>query len=965
MKKFIFPFYIACLCFFSMNNLQSQTWDKAFPSQSIQDVLESSDSTLLIFGFNGSSSSYLSRLDTLGDPIWEYQFPFLLSPNLKTMVETNEGDILVGGVANGAPIVFKFSATGTLLWTQSETFDNPIIPGWPDAAVLLEQIQVLETGNIQVFIKTPSGVLFRVFLDSEGNLMEDLGAVEFETFPGVLSIIHEIFTQDGGVCLLGNIVSNTDPEGTYPATKILKYDANGVLEWEHQNDATQFVFNPEYLSRNIIELPQGGYAYAHSTFHYENGDSTRTITLTRLNEAGQLIWEESYNEFDSDDVGMNVRYTANGHFIIAGYEKRDLVIIRTDGTGQMLHKEFHGTIWNDYGRRIKELQNGGFVVAAVYNTDSPITPGTTHLLRTNYWGALDRSFITGNVTIDIDEDCIADSDTMGLHNWIVVAEGVEEDYYDLTSANGDYLIKTDTGEYNVSVISPNDYWEFCESNVSVSLPSYGDTSYVDFQAKAVTNCPAMFVDIATPILRRCFEATYSVFYCNQGTIAAEDSYVEVTLDQHFTVIDSSIPVASQDGTTYTFDLGTVDVQECDFFEIDILVDCEIDGLELGQIHCAEAHIFPDTLCSPLDSLWDGSDIIVDAFCQGDSILFYIRNVGEGNMETPQEYIIIEDHIIFMQEPYQLPSGQEIEISVPTDGIAYRLETSQNPGHPIGNKPSVNVVGCNVEEIPNFLLGFWNSYPDDDAIPFLSIDCQQNVGSFDPNDKRAFPRGHGNENFIEANTEIEYIIRFQNTGTDTAFTVVIEDILSEYLDITTIQPGASSHSYIFDIEDGRNMKFTFNNILLPDSIVNEAKSHGFVKFKVQQIPDNPIGTIIENKAAIFFDYNSPIITNTVFHEIGEDFIEVNIVSTNDDLPHEEKRVLVHPNPFSDVTIFIVKGVENSLLEFTLFDIQGRELSRESHHQNNFKFLRKGLAEGLYFYRIEAEGRLLDAGKIVIK
>ena len=337
------------------------------------------------------------------------------------------------------------------------------------------------------------------------------------------------------------------------------------------------------------------------------------------------------------------------------------------------------------------------------------------------------------------------------------------------------------------------------------------------------------------------------------------------------------------------------------------------------------------------------------------------------MESEQEYIIIEDHIILLQEPFQLPSGGEIEIPVPTDGIAYRLEAEQSAGHPIGNMPSINVEGCNTTGANEFIMGFWNEYPEDDVANFISIDCQSNIGSYDPNDKRSQPAGYGEDNLIAQNTDIEYHIRFQNTGTDTAFTVVVEDVLSSALDISSVVPGASSHPYEFDIDNGRKLKFTFNDILLVDSTTNEVASNGFVKFRVSQMPDLPLsgwGTRIYNDAEIYFDFNAPITTNQSYLKVGRHFIE-NYISSTFDVNEEEKRVLIHPNPFSNETIFTVKGTENTPLEFTLFDVQGRELRREVHRQNSFKFLRNGLAEGLYFYRIKTEGRMLDAGKVVVQ
>lgn len=144
-----------------------------------------------------------------------------------------------------------------------------------------------------------------------------------------------------------------------------------------------------------------------------------------------------------------------------------------------------------------------------------------------------------------------------------------------------------------------------------------------------------------------------------------------------------------------------------------------------------------------------------------------------------------------------------------------------------------------------------------------------TGSYDPNDK---------QNLIADSTfsgpvyigddQFHYFIRFQNTGTDTAFTVVVKDELEPNLDITTLQPLAASHAYNLTIEDERTLVFTFNNILLVDSVTNEPASHGFLSFKIDLVDNLPLGTVIENQAGIYFDFNPPIITNMVVNTISE-------------------------------------------------------------------------------------------------
>jgi uncharacterized repeat protein (TIGR01451 family) len=112
----------------------------------------------------------------------------------------------------------------------------------------------------------------------------------------------------------------------------------------------------------------------------------------------------------------------------------------------------------------------------------------------------------------------------------------------------------------------------------------------------------------------------------------------------------------------------------------------------------------------------------------------------------------------------------------------------------------------------------------------------------------------------AGKNIDYTIRFQNTGTDTAFNIVITDTLNEDLQANTLQMVTSSHNCKTTVKNNI-IFFEFLNILLPDSNVNEPKSHGFISFKIKPKVTVAVNTTIPNKAAIYFDYNAPVITNT--------------------------------------------------------------------------------------------------------
>ncbi|HHH49853.1 MAG TPA: PKD domain-containing protein, partial [Saprospiraceae bacterium] len=139
-------------------------------------------------------------------------------------------------------------------------------------------------------------------------------------------------------------------------------------------------------------------------------------------------------------------------------------------------------------------------------------------------------------------------------------------------------------------------------------------------------------------------------------------------------------------------------------------------------------------------------------------------------------------------------------------------------------------------------------------------------AFDPNDKQVVParsiEGVYDKNYTLFSEKLEYTVRFQNTGNDTAFTVVIRDYLDINLDWNTFEPGVASHPYRTTVHPDGLVEFIFEDILLPDSIVNEIGSHGFVNFKIKAKPDLENYTEINNSASIYFDFNPPIFTNSI-------------------------------------------------------------------------------------------------------
>lgn len=114
--------------------------------------------------------------------------------------------------------------------------------------------------------------------------------------------------------------------------------------------------------------------------------------------------------------------------------------------------------------------------------------------------------------------------------------------------------------------------------------------------------------------------------------------------------------------------------------------------------------------------------------------------------------------------------------------------------------------------------------------------------------------------------MDYLIRFENTGTDSAVNIVVEDSIdTRVLDISTINVVDSSHP-CFTLVKGNKVSFVFDQIYLP---FDDENNDGYVLFEIKLLDDLSIGDTIANTADIFFDFNYPIRTNTYSSSVVTD------------------------------------------------------------------------------------------------
>lgn len=250
-------------------------------------------------------------------------------------------------------------------------------------------------------------------------------------------------------------------------------------------------------------------------------------------------------------------------------------------------------------------------------------------------------------------------------------------------------------------------------------------------------------------------------------------------------------------------------------------------------------------------------------------------------------------------------------------------------------------------------------PLTDSNPSNNIDTlhQTVVGSWDPNDKQGLPAGFGPEGKIFPNTQLTYTIRFQNTGTAPAVNVVLIDTISTDFVLETFHMNASSDDYSAQVDQStRTIRWIFNNIMLPDSTSDPIGSIGFVNFSIDPVQNQVDGTVLNNFADIYFDFNEPIRTNTTVHTIDR-FLGISSIENG-------PKVQVFPNPFSTSTTFLVKTEDNSRSEVVIHDVLGKTVSSFLIESGKpYSYSASHLASGMYFYTVK-NNNSMSTGKLLL-
>ncbi len=228
-------------------------------------------------------------------------------------------------------------------------------------------------------------------------------------------------------------------------------------------------------------------------------------------------------------------------------------------------------------------------------------------------------------------------------------------------------------------------------------------------------------------------------------------------------------------------------------------------------------------------------------------------------------------------------------------------------------------------------------------------CFTVVNSIDPNTKEVSPIS-----FEQTPEWLTYTVNFQNTGSAPAINIIVKDTLDSNLQWSTLKVISASDANITQVLQDGTVKFNFPNINLPDSLSDEPGSHGFIQYVIKTKNNLTNPTLIHNSASIYFDFNSPIVTNDAISTYSFSGVE-NYLSVSG-------KFVLFPNP-ADQTILISLHSLSKNSRLVVCDVAGKEICSMAVISSNFKFETLNLQNGIYFITVTSPTQAVTQKLIV--
>lgn len=779
-------------------------------------------------------------------------------------------------------------------------------------------------------------------------------------------------TNDGGYIFAGTTSSNDgDVSGNHGVVDVwvVKLDGQGGIEWQKCFGGTD-----EDFPASIVQTSEGGFIVAGVT-NSNNGDvsgnhGANDYWVVKLDVAGSIQWQRCFGGTGFDNATSIIQTNDAGYIltgfsvsndgdVIGNHGMDDYWIIKLDSLGSLQWQKSMGGTATDRAYSIVQTLSGGYLVTGQSNSvDGDVSnnigdndiwltslnssgsilwqkslggtkfDGSTSLVITN-----DGNYVIGGTTMSENGDVtlnhgvndywILKLDTSGNLLWQISLGGTDRDYFSqlVASSDGGIAIAGTSASLNGDVTNNH-------SALGIAWPS--DYWIVKLISNVNTIRGKVFIDLNNNLVQDSGENSIPNIALHETT-RGRLSFSGRNGEYNLSTLDSGNFIVSPGNYNNYIAVPVLrPVYFSGIDQIDSLNDFALQGI--GTINDLRIKISPSSAFRPgFNAIYKIQYENIGTTSLPGSIVFYPASGMTFVSSLPSASSVSLDSIV-----WQLP------LINPLDAGEIVLTVHLSPALSIGTivAPLILIEPSLGDETPGNNRASWEVVL---------------TGSLDPNDILV-NRSRIGTNELSSSPDLEYLIRFQNTGTDTAFTVLIKNYLPDNTDSLSFEFIDSSHPVTLSyINKQKLIWFQFNNILLPDSNRDEAMSHGYVRYRIKPFTSLLLGDSIQNNASIYFDFNDPVNTNTVLTEI---VAPVSVYEKSND-----QTFLIYPNPVTGDVRIVFEQEKASIVQVIIGNAVGqiiRSLKEniETTGMKAFSFSTADLLPGIYYITIISDGKKLN-------
>lgn len=701
------------------------------------------------------------------------------------------------------------------------------------------------------------------YIDTWFLKLDSLGNIQWQRTLG--GYTHEPvytfdYTIDNGfiIAIKTNSINSGDIIGNHSSGDIwlIKLDSIGGTEWERYFEGS----GGDY-AHSILQTDEGGYILFGSTFS-NDGDFSglqggNDYWVSKLDSIGEIEWEKCLGGTDSEYlIQGEIIQTANGDFLFCGatesndgdvsgnHGQDDAWLVKLNAQGDIIWQRCYGGSLTDNAHSVSETSDNGYVFTGyTFSNDFDVSGNHSNadiwVVKTDINGTIEWQKCLGGSNFE-QPYCIKETQDLGF---LVVGQSRSND--------GDVLGNHQGGDYDGWLIKLDNQgeidWQKCiggSSSENIHSVIEGEDGSLLLAGSAISNDG----DVSGN------HGSADVWLVKLKPMILNFDSINNT---SCTIDDGSIDISIFGGTppySYSWDTNPIQTTE------------DISNLPAGvytvTVTDAEGVTVTGSALINGPSTFNGTDLAghftTTVFRPGLTSQIFIDVTNQGCFPLDGTVVFVLDPWLNYVDAVPPPD------SISGDSVFWHLDALTYDS--LHFTPVVTVTTDITAQIGDSVCLSLIVLPIESDGDNLQTMCYPVVNSYDPNDKQVSPQGFSEHGFIANNQRMYYTVRFQNTGNAEAINVFITDTLDANLDFQTLQVYSSSHTMTTELYPGNVVHFVFDDIHLPDSNANEPASHGYVMYEIDQLPDLAVDTEIKNTAYIYFDFNPPVITNTVLNTI---------------------------------------------------------------------------------------------------